>query len=123
MKKLNHLIATVAGLALALTSMTLRAEETSAEKPGKNDGFVGVVTKVDSAAKKLTVQNPKDDKEMTFTFSEETNVVDDDGKEIAITTIKEGVRIRVQSGATEDAAKRIKITGKQMGDKKAEKTE
>lgn len=118
MKKLTYLTAILAGVTLALTPIDLRAAEESAEKPGKNDGFVGVVTKVDADAKKLTVKNPKDDKEATFTFSEETNVVDDEGKEIAITTIKEGVRIRVQADEGKDAAKRIKVTEKQKGEKK-----
>lgn len=117
--KLTHVTALLAGAMLAMTSMNLRAEdESAAEKPGKNDGFVGVVTKVDSAAKSMTVKNAKDDAEMVFTFTDDTNVVDEDGKEIELTTIAEGMRIRVHAGATEGEAARIKVTGKQPGDKK-----
>jgi hypothetical protein len=117
MKKLICLTAILAGAALAIVPTNLRAAEKSAEKAGKNDGFVGVVTKVDPAAKTLTVKNAKSDKEATFTFSEETNVVDDDGKEIAITTIKEGVRIRVHADEGKDAARRIKVTEKKKAKK------
>lgn len=121
MKKLICLTAILAGAALAIVPTNLRAAEKSAEKSaekaGKNDGFVGVVTKVDPAAKTLTVKNAKSDKEATFTFSEETNVVDDDGKEIAITTIKEGVRIRVHADEGKDAARRIKVTEKKKAKK------
>lgn len=121
MKKLNCLTAIFAGAVLAIVPTDIRAAEKSAEKPGKNDGFVGVVTKVDSAGKTLTVKNPKTDKENVYTFSEETNFVDNDGKEIAVTTIKEGVRIRVQADEGQNAARRVKVTEKQKGEKKAKK--
>lgn len=115
MKKLTYLTAILVGVAFATTS--LKAGD---EKPGKNDGFIGVVTKTDPAAKSVTVKGLKEKTEKTFTYSETTKIVDDDGKEIEISTISEGVRVKVLPDESGSTAKRIKVTEKQVGEKKGE---
>ena len=89
MKKFLLSAVTVA-VALAF-ALPLRAEEAKTEKP-KPHQFTGEITKVDAAAKSITLKNSKGE-EKTFTLSDKAKVSTKDKEAAELSDLKVGDKV------------------------------
>ena len=93
-----------------LTTVAWR-EAAPAQAQGKLQTFEGELSKVDAAAKKLSVKG-SDGKEMEFGYNEQTQIIGAEGSIEGLATMS-GSRVKVHFDEASKTAAAIEIQGKQ----------